>query len=66
MNGNDAIPHNGYMGGYLEHLSQTVCNIDDTNSLGAQIGYAPEKAFHLVKGQGGGGLIQNQELGVAQ
>ena len=54
------------MGGNIEHLRQAVGDVNDADALLPQVPHHFKQALHLVEGEGGGGLIQDEQPGVAQ
>ena len=65
VQGDYAVPHNGNVGGNLEHLGEPVGDVNDGDALFLQILHGLEQGLHLVEGQGAGRLVQNQNAGVS-
>ena len=66
LDGDGPVPHDGHMGGNIEHLRQAVGDVNDADALLPQVPHHFKQALHLVEGEGGGGLIQDEQPGVAQ
>ena len=59
-----AVTHDGDFVGNPEDFVHLVRDVDDGNAVGLQILDDSKQCFHLVGSQGGGGLVQNQNLTV--
>lgn len=59
--GDQTVAHDGHVGRDLEHLRQTVGDVDHADALALEVLDHLEEGLHLAEGQRAGGLVQDQE-----